>query len=599
MEFNHRWRRWRWFRNRIRSPTLHFLVARSIMAVKRYGVQNPNANSEVTLLTTNDPLLISVIATNKHASADADINVFVIPNGATQPSQYAYIAYNLQVNPGNSVETHRFAVNAGDTVKVSSSISDVSFTGSGIPQTDVLPADEVQVFTNKTISGLSNTLTNIGNSSLTNSQITLMGEQMDLGETVANLDYFQFDTAATPASAVGRMIWDNGEGTLSLGLKGGNLNLEVGQENIALCYNGTGSQINKGSVVYIVGAQGQRPSIALADADTEATSSKTFGIVAENIANGAEGFVATFGIVPGLNTSGFTAGQALWLSSTPGQLTNVKPTQPVHSVFIGYCLHVNSSSGRIFVSPQNGYEINELHNVLISSPSNGQALVYDSSTQLWKNTSVDSLPSQTGNSGKYLTTNGTVASWGTISGAVYSADAPSSPTVGQLWIESDVNVDTYNAQIIIRWSKTLNGSESSFSGLSSGTLLQYTVGYEQVYLNGVLLLRGTDYTATDGLTVVLTSAAANGDVIEILCPNNFTSVNTYTQSQVDTALALKANLISPTFTGTVVLPSTTSIGNVSATEIGYLDNVTSSIQTQLDTKASTGKAIAMAMVFGG
>lgn len=384
------------------------------MAVKRYGVQNPNANSEVTLLTTNDPLLISVIATNKHASADADINVFVIPNGATQPSQYAYIAYNLQVNPGNSVETHRFAVNAGDTVKVSSSISDVSFTGSGIPQTDILPADEVQVFTNKTISGLSNTLTNIGNSSLTNSQITLMGEQMDLGETVSNLDYFQFDTASTPSAAVGRLIWDDGEGTISLGLKGGNLNLEVGQENIALCYNGTGSQINKGSVVYISGAQGQRPSIALADADTEVTSSKTFGIVAENIANGAEGFVATFGVVPGLNTSGFTAGQALWLSSTPGQLTNVKPTQPVHSVFIGYCLHVNSSSGRIFVNPQNGYELDELHNVLISSPSNGQALVYDSTTQLWKNTSVDSLPSQTGNSGKYLTTDGSIASWGTI-----------------------------------------------------------------------------------------------------------------------------------------------------------------------------------------
>lgn len=501
------------------------------MAVKRYGVQNPNANSEVTLLTTNDPLLISVIATNKHASADADINVFVIPNGATQPSQYAYIAYNLQVNPGNSVETHRFAVNAGDTVKVSSSISDVSFTGSGIPQTDVLPADEVQVFTNKTISGLSNTLTNIGNSSLTNSQITLMGEQMDLGETVANLDYFQFDTASTPASAVGRLTWDDGEGTVSLGLKGGNLNLEVGQENIALCYNGTGSQINKGSVVYISGAQGQRPSIALADADTEATSSKTFGIVAENIANGAEGFVATFGVVPGLNTSGFTAGQALWLSSTAGQLTNVRPTQPAHSVFIGYCLHVNSSSGRVFVNPQNGYELEELHNVLISTPSNGQALVYESSTQLWKNTTLELLPSQTGNSGKYLTTDGTTASWGTISGAVYSSDAPASPTIGQLWIESDVDVSAYS--VYQRWSKTLTGTESSFSGLEGGVVLNYPPGLEQVYLNGVLLVRGADYTATNGTSISLTASAQSGDIIEILSPNTFSSASYYTKQEID------------------------------------------------------------------
>jgi len=504
------------------------------MAVKRYGVQNPSANTETTLLTTNDPLLISVIATNKHASADADIRVFVIPSGATQPSEYAYITYDLQVNPGNSVETHRFAVNAGDTVKVSSSISDVSFSAAGIPQTDVLPADEVQVFTNKTISGANNTLTNIGNASLTNSQITLMGEQMDLGETVANLDYFQFDTASTPASAVGRLTWDDGEGTVALGLKGGNINLELGQENIALCYNGTGSTINKGSVVYISGAQGQRPSITLADSDTEATSSKTFGVAAENIANGAEGFVATFGVVTGINTSGFTAGQSLWLSSTAGQLTSTKPDSPQHMVFVGYCLHVNQSSGRIFVNPQNGYELEEIHDVLISSPSNGQALTYESATGLWKNTSIDALPLQTGNSGKYLTTDGTIASWGDISGAVYSADAPTSPTVGQLWIESDVDISAYS--VYQRWTRTATGSETTFTGLEGTSVLSYPSGLEQVYLNGVLLVRGTDYTATNGTSVILTSAAQSGDVIEILSPNTFSSASYYTKQEIDLLL---------------------------------------------------------------
>ena len=504
------------------------------MAVKRYGVQNPSANTETTLLTTNDPLLISVIATNKHASADADIRVFVIPSGATQPSEYAYITYDLQVNPGNSVETHRFAVNTGDTVKVSSSISDVSFSAAGIPQTDVLPADEVQVFTNKTISGANNTLTNIGNASLTNSQITLMGEQMDLGETVANLDYFQFDTASTPASAVGRLTWDDGEGTVALGLKGGNINLELGQENIALCYNGTGSTINKGSVVYISGAQGQRPSITLADSDTEATSSKTFGVTAENIANGAEGFVATFGVITGINTSGFTAGQSLWLSSTAGQLTSTKPDSPQHMVFVGYCLHVNQSSGRIFVNPQNGYELEEIHDVLISSPSNGQALTYESATGLWKNTSIDALPLQTGNSGKYLTTDGTIASWGDISGAVYSADAPTSPTVGQLWIESDVDISAYS--VYQRWTRTATGSETTFTGLEGTFILSYPSGLEQVYLNGVLLVRGTDYTATNGTSVILTSAAQSGDVIEILSPNTFSSASYYTKQEIDLLL---------------------------------------------------------------
>jgi hypothetical protein len=68
---------------------------------------------------------------------------------------------------------------------------------------------------------------------------------------------------------------------------------------------------------------------------------------------------------------------------------------------------------------------------------------------------------------------------------------------------------------------------------------------------------------------------------------------------ITTALGLKAPLADPTFTGTVILPSTTSIGNVTSTEIGYIDGVTSAIQTQINTKASTGKAIAMAIVFGG
>lgn len=60
----------------------------------------------------------------------------------------------------------------------------------------------------------------------------------------------------------------------------------------------------------------------------------------------------------------------------------------------------------------------------------------------------------------------------------------------------------------------------------------------------------------------------------------------YTKTETNSALSLKAPLASPTFTGTVALPSTTSIGNVSSTELGYLDGVTSSIQTQFNGKVS-------------
>lgn len=61
----------------------------------------------------------------------------------------------------------------------------------------------------------------------------------------------------------------------------------------------------------------------------------------------------------------------------------------------------------------------------------------------------------------------------------------------------------------------------------------------------------------------------------------------YFKDTLDLDLSGKAPLDSPTFIGTVVLPSTTSIGNVANTEISYLDGVTSAIQTQLDSKAPT------------
>jgi hypothetical protein len=69
--------------------------------------------------------------------------------------------------------------------------------------------------------------------------------------------------------------------------------------------------------------------------------------------------------------------------------------------------------------------------------------------------------------------------------------------------------------------------------------------------------------------------------------DNTSDANKPVSTATQAALDLKADLSSPTFTGTVVLPNTTSVGTVSSTEIGYLDGVTSSIQTQIDTKAAS------------
>jgi len=274
-----------------------------------------------------------------------------------------------------------------------------------------------------------------------NSTNATLDDSGNLDVASAKVDYLQLDTAATPAGAVGRFIWDDGEGTATLGLKGGNVSLQLGQEQLALCYNGSGSTIANGAVVAVTGAQGSKPSIVLADADSEALSASTLGVATESIANGAEGFVNTFGLVRNVDTSAFTAGAPLYLSQTAGGLTMTRPSAPAHTVFIGWAIKINASSGEIFLNINNGWELDELHNVYINNPLNNQGLFYELSTDLWKNKSI-------------------------------------------------------------------------------ATVLGYA----------------------------------------------------------------PAPIESPTFTGAVVLPSTTSIGNVSDTEIGYLDNVTSSIQTQIDGK---------------
>lgn len=147
--------------------------------------------------------------------------------------------------------------------------------------------------------------------------------------------------------------------------------------------------LSKGKVVYLSGATGNRPNAYLADASGEATSSKTIGIVAENIQPNSDGLVTTVGTMHDLDTSAFADGVAVWLSAdVAGELTSVPPVQPNHTVFIGYVARSHPNQGRLVLKIQNGYELNELHNVLLDNPANNEALVFETSSGLWKNKPV-------------------------------------------------------------------------------------------------------------------------------------------------------------------------------------------------------------------
>jgi len=184
---------------------------------------------------------------------------------------------------------------------------------------------------------------------------------------------------------------------------------------VCLVRNNTGATLTKGTAVYINGAIGQNPTVTKAIATSDATSAQTLGVMTANLANNANGYVTIIGLVTDLDTSAFTDGQQLYLSSTTaGTLTSTKQYAPNHLVYVAVVEHAHPTQGKLFVKVQNGYEMDELHNVSAQNPTNGQTLVYNTTTSLWEATTVESLPSQTSQSGKYLTTNGTVASWATV-----------------------------------------------------------------------------------------------------------------------------------------------------------------------------------------
>lgn len=257
-------------------------------------------------------------------------------------------------------------------------------------------------------------------------------------ESISNLDFAQFDTTVTPVEAVAKLQWDDGNGTLQLGLKGGNVNLQVGQEIVALCYNDSGVALTDGQIVYISGAQGNRVAVKLALATTDGTSAGTLGMVTEPIAIGGEGFITVMGVVNKLNTSGLTQGAIIYLSpTTAGAYTTTKPTAPQHTVTLGYVERVSATVGSIYVKVDNGYELDELHNVLITTPTGGQLLAYDQTNAVWKNINL------TDGTGISVTeaTGGAVTVTNTDTGSA-QAIFKNVAVAGQSTIVADTNNDT-------------------------------------------------------------------------------------------------------------------------------------------------------------
>jgi hypothetical protein len=207
-------------------------------------------------------------------------------------------------------------------------------------------------------------------------------------------------TSNSPTNANTVFLPDT-SGTLSVGVAANGTTYMAGANGItnigntdtatvvkAYVTNAEAVTITKGQVVYIFGAQGDRASVKLARNTSDTFSSKTLGIVREDIAAGEAGWITTQGQVGGINLGAYSPGDILWLDSVAGGFTATKPQAPLHSVFVGVVERAIPGNGLIYVKPANGVELDELHDVRITSLANNEIIRYNSSLGYWENKSI-------------------------------------------------------------------------------------------------------------------------------------------------------------------------------------------------------------------
>ena len=178
----------------------------------------------------------------------------------------------------------------------------------------------------------------------------------------------------------------NGSGTITLSTTGDQTAAKI----VATVTNDEAVAITKGQVVYAFSATGNRMSVKLANNTSDATSAKTIGVVSDaSISAGGTGTITMVGVIDGLNLGAYTDGDTVYLDSTNGGFTATKPYAPNHLVYVGIIERANNGNGQLYVRVQNGYELDEIHDVQITgTPAAGSLIIRDKTNSLWKNATL-------------------------------------------------------------------------------------------------------------------------------------------------------------------------------------------------------------------
>jgi hypothetical protein len=288
--------------------------------------------------------------------------------------------------------------------------------------------------------------------------------------------YVDFDINATPAFQTGRVNWIDDTKTLAIDTELSGLQIEVGHQNVLRVRNQTGVTILKGRAVYISGSSGNRPLIYTASFEGDPTSAGTVGLVAADIGTGNNGYVISDGLIRDINTTAYTAGQVLYLSSS-GQLTTTPPISPLHEVRIGKVV-TSATSGIIHVDIMNGYEIGELHDVVDNTTNSAYGDLLIKSGSVWKD--GRQLTGSYGLTGSLNVTSGGITSslFGTASWALNvvggggGGGVTINNNVDNYLVTATGTTNTLNGESALQYSSSIliNTGRTNFSNVSLTSL---------------------------------------------------------------------------------------------------------------------------------
>jgi hypothetical protein len=263
------------------------------------------------------------------------------------------------------------------------------------------------------------------------------------------------------------------------------------QNLITEVYNSTGATLTKGTIVYINGGQGNLPTVTKALATGDSTSAQTYGVVQSDITNMNNGFVVVAGRLLDIDTQAYTEGTQLYLSpTTAGTFTSTKPYAPNHLVYVGIVVRAHPTQGIIEIKIQNGYEMDELHNVAAQSPDNNDILQYKTATSLWTKVAGTTSNIAEGTNLYYTDARSRAALSFTAGSGAYNS------TTGVITIPTNTNQLTNGAAFITLASLSAGAgiSYNNTMGVIASTITQYTDALARAAIS--LTTTGTSGAAT-------------------------------------------------------------------------------------------------------